>query len=471
MALLAALLALSACSGDADIIGRCEALTEPQLFLSGDNGGLGEVWWSPSVGLIGDHVWVTYVQMIDGKWLGLGRWYDTSTLVPTSEPVRLGTVDIWELQNWVRDGDALVGQVWADPAEEAITSDDGLVHLWRVTPPPMSTAVGNRVALTTYDPADDPFLLPGRWRTIDLSVFENAGFQGAIPIVATASGPLGALGAMAPCPGARFGGISVHVFGADLTAHRLPFPSELCEIGGAGVPWLFPLSANEVGLLYRHGGADDHEVRFVRLAADGTPTSMPRVVGGGENVAVAGEYAGFQPRGVRVRQHILFTERRGATGQCYTVRLTDLDGDDAEDAPWQLPCADDGGSAWGPVVTWIHQLVAVPGAAVLVWQERSNVSASGEIISDPSSYHEGVFAVMLTEDGKRGSAVMTLTTPEFTAAEGNSDGTPIFAGDTDVQVAADGNNIFATWIDTRVASAPGPPAGYHARSFRCIVDP
>jgi hypothetical protein len=77
---------------------------------------------------------------------------------------------------------------------------------------------------------------------------------------------------------------------------------------------------------------------------------------------------------------------------------------------------------------------------------------------------------MLTEEGKRGSAVMRLTTPDFTAAELDLDGTPVGASDTDVQAAADGNNIFATWIDRRSPDAPAPAAGYHARMIRCTVD-
>lgn len=471
----ALLAALSACSGDTDIIGRCIPTTDPAVLLSGSNGG-DYVWWSPSVGLIDGHVWVTYVQNIDGKWLGLGRWYDATTLAAESEPVRLGTVDIWELQNWARDGDSLVGQVWADPAEPAeISSDDGLVHLWRVTPPPDATANGQRIALTTYDPADNPFpLVPGRRRTITLSDLYAAGFQGALSVAVVGRAVVGALGAVAPCPGVAFGGVSVHSFGGDYAASRLPFPTVDCAIGGAGVPWLFPLDGDEVGLLYRHGEVDDHEVRYARLDARGQPTSSSRIVGGGENTPCCDVTGGFQPRGVRVRDHVLFTERRGDSSFCYTVRVMDLDGDDVDDAPWQLPCADDGGDGDGPVVTWIHQLVAVPGAAVLVWQERTNLfvgEAFTEDITDPARYHEGVFAVMLTEDGKRGSAVMELTTPEFTAAEVDAAGTPVFALDTDVQVAADGNEVFATWIDRRAPTAPGPLAGYHARSFRCVVDP
>jgi hypothetical protein len=117
---------------------------------------------------------------------------------------------------------------------------------------------------------------------------------------------------------------------------------------------------------------------------------------------------------------VLFTERRSS--QCYTIRVMELDG-------------------------------------------------GGGIIADPTSYREGVFAVMLTEEGKRGSAVMQLTTSDFTATEVDLDGTPVFANDTDVQAAADGNHVFATWIDRRSPDAPPPIAGYHARMIRCAVDP
>ena len=240
-------------------------------------------------------------------------------------------------------------------------------------------------------------------------------------------------------------------------------------MGQAGSPWLFAIDGIEVGLLYRHAAVEDHDVRYVRLGGDGTPRSTSRIVGGGTNAAVSSDRGGFQPRAVRVAGHVLFTERRGSDSGCYTIRVMDLDGRNAEDAPWQLPCAADGGYADGPVITWIHQLVSVPGAAVIVWYERTNVS--GGIITDPASYREGLFAVMLTEDGKRGSAMMRLTTPDFTAAGLDAAGTRVTANDTDVQVAADGNNVFATWIDRRAPDAPSPPAGYHARMVRCVVDP
>lgn len=463
-------LTLTSCSSDTDIIGHCTAVTEPGLFLSGDNGG-GYTWWSPSVGLLDDHLWGTYVQVVDGKWMGLGRWYDAATLAPTSEPVHLGTVDIWQLQNWVHDGDALVGQVWADPAEPATVvpeDEDQLVHLWRVTPPPASVSEGQRIVVTTAGPWD-PFW-PGTWfRAIGLSATYRAGFQGAVPIATTLARPIGALGVVAPCAATAGGEVSVHVFTTDLTAHRLPFPTTACGVGSASTPWLFPIDGDEVGLLYRDATVDDHEIRYVRLSSDGIPRSTTRVVGGGANVAVTDDTAGFQPRGVRVGGHILFTERRGANSECYTIRVMDLNGNDADDAPWQLPCANDGGYGDGPVVTWIHQLLSVPGAAVIVWYERTNVSSG--VITNPASYHEGVFAVMLTEEGKRGSAVMRLTTSDFTAAQVDADGTPVSANDTDVQAIADGNNIFATWIDRRSPDAPAPAAGYQARMIRCTVDP
>jgi len=450
----AALLALlSACSGDTDIIGRCEAVTEPQILLSGSN-GMEYVWWSPSVGLLDDHVWVTYVQLVDARGVAFGRWYDAQTLLPASEPVVLGTYTYWELQQWVRDGDALVGQVWADPSEPAeITSDDQLVHLWRVTPPPALSATGRRVAINTFDPADDPTRVPGPWSAISLGAVYQPGFQGAIPIAVTDSGPVGALLAVAPCSGPLFGRLSVHVFDNDVSATRVPLPTAVCDFGGVTAPWLFPIDGDEVGLLYRNAASiEDHEVRYVRLGADGTPRTTSRIVGGGANVARFSIAGGYQPRGVRVREHVLFTERRGDYDQCYTIRVMGLDGEDAEDAPWQLPCADDEDGS--PMVTWIHQLVSVPGAAVIVWGERANFDLEG---ADPTILREGVFAVMLTEDGKRGSAVMRLTDPAYT----------VFGGDTDVQVAADGNNIFATWIDLRSAEAEG----YYARMISCTVDP
>ena len=469
-AALLCVLAATGCSSDTDIVGHCESVTEPGLFLSGSNGSE-YVWWSPSVGLLDDHLWVTYFQEIDGKALGFGRWYDAATLVPTGEPVHLGTVDVWELQNWVRDGSALVGQVWSDPSEPAAIApedEDQLVHVWRVTPPPGLSADTRSVGLATAGPWDP--LWPGVWfRSLGLSALYSAGFQGAVPVAVTSMGPIGALDAVAPCEGTARGRMSIHVFGAPLLARRLPFPTEACDDGQAGTPWLFSLGDSEVGLLYRHGRVEDHQVRYIRLGPDGTPRSTSRIVGGGANAAVSDVRGGFQPRAVRVGERVLFTERRGSDAGCYTIRVVDVDGANAEDAPWQLPCADDGGYADGPVITWIHQLVSVPGAAVIVWYERTNVS--GGIITDPATYREGVFAVMLTQDGKRGSAVMRLTTPDFTAAGLDAAGTPVTANETDVQVAADSNNVFATWIDRRAPDAPSPPAGYHARMVRCVVDP
>jgi hypothetical protein len=110
-----------------------------------------------------------------------------------------------------------------------------------------------------------------------LSAFEHTGFQGALPLAFTVSGAVGALGAMAPCSGPRFGRVSIHTFSSDVIARRLPFPTEACDVGGAGTPWLFPIDDDEVGLLYRHAGAHDHEVRYVRLGPDGTPRSTSRI--------------------------------------------------------------------------------------------------------------------------------------------------------------------------------------------------
>ncbi|MCZ7687312.1 MAG: hypothetical protein M5U28_54675 [Sandaracinaceae bacterium] len=208
------------------------------------------------------------------------------------------------------------------------------------------------------------------------------------------------------------------------------------------------------GLLMRQGwavgaGPDDGLVHFARLTEEGALASQPIAVGGlPPHSSVDG---GNQPRAVAFDGRVLFTERRGSENTCHAIRVMDDDGTGAHDAPFQLPCYPWTEVQWTAErpITASVELVQVPGGALLVWTEHNHVP-SGYITRDVP-WSEGIYAVLLDRDGRRGSEVQRVSDAEATALRPTprtEDFGPVVR-ELSIAAAAEDDHVAVAWYDRR----------------------
>ena len=138
------------------------------------------------------------------------------------------------------------------------------------------------------------------------------------------------------------------------------------------------------------------------------------------------------------------------------------DGSDSERAPWQPPCVATTGYTEGEARTAWVELVEVPGGAVFIWEEAPYVGLS---LTDTDTWYEHINAVLITPEGKRGSAIVTVTAPESTAVVGTIGPSGAISSHFVGHADSDGNHVAVAWTDLR-ADAPG----LYARHLRCVVD-
>ncbi|MCZ7687313.1 MAG: hypothetical protein M5U28_54680 [Sandaracinaceae bacterium] len=411
---------------------------EPVRVVPGE-GELGGI----AVGLLDEHTLV--------EWMRPGeehlvvptiQWLD-SDLRPAGAPVELG-LGYRIPSQWVREGNALLAQVWATPTFDIEVRDDQWVHLWRAARPP---------GLPSSEPvAVDATMTPDRLYAAIYLGLPNVqeGYQGRLPLAAGVAGTLATVGVGGPQCGTE-SVLRLHGFRADFPMARTLSLEEPCDIYSLAPsnPWLFNLGP-DIGLAFRRGSAvEGGLVHYARLAGDGMVVSDPVEVGGlPPHSSVDG---GNQPRAVAFDGRVLFTERRGSENTCHAIRVMNDDGSGAADAPWQLPCY-----GWSELqrvpqrrVTASVELVAVPGGALLVWTEHSFIGST--YITRDYPWDEGVYAVLLDRDGRRGSEVFRVTDSEATAlspVERTEDYGPVLRELT-IAAAAEDDHVAVAWYDRR----------------------
>lgn len=210
-----------------------------------------------------------------------------------------------------------------------------------------------------------------------------------------------------------------------------------------------------MGLFFRT--EDWGRLYYTRLDVSLQPLADPVIVDRVEQV----DGPGFQPRAVAVPGgRVLFLALRvidgsnGDANYCFALRVMNEDGSRPHDAPWQLPCLDPS----QPWKTWSMDLMPVPGGAVLVWTQRSKTG----YVQPGDDYEEGIYAVLLTPEGKRGSEVIEVTDADATALPDFVEPATL---DWTIGSAGEGNDFAVAWSPDTRPSAPG----MYVRRFRCQV--
>ncbi len=458
--LVVAAVACAGCDDEVDIIGECtlgemKRVTEEPLL--------------PSVGLLDGRVLLSvsydvpaeYLTLRRSEWQGL--WLDQE-LEPASEPLWLGSGLIGAARaRWLRHDGALVAHTWSRPEPPPPWSED-TISLWTVTPPPDARAEALPIEIDIPPaPEDNPGV-----NGLGLGVLHQPGAETALPGAASPAGVAGVVAAIPPECGERLATYyRLHWFsGMQPQAEPIQWGDDRCELydydRAVESPWLFEGLDGRPSILFR-GGADGR-VHLLRLNEDFTIRDGPRRVGG-THVTTTDD--GFQPRAVSVPGgRVLFFERISGGNDCHMLRIMNADGTCVEDTPWQLPCMSVGRyRADRPIVTGYLELVAVPGGAVVVWGEHTN-PGSLRITSD-IDYREGIYAALLTPEGRRGSAIVEITDDAATFLE------PVprteilgpFPVKPRPSVAVEDDALVVAWPDRR-EHAPG----VYVRKLTCTVD-
>lgn len=459
-------LLVAGCASDTHIIGRCELASGARAVVADGERSLTPV--HQSVGRLGELTLVSWaeLQARDDEIFATfyARWLDDS-LQRTAEDIRLGrSPRNYHRPQWVPVDGALQAQVWVDPEEQfPPILPEYAVHHCAIEPPPEAAARCDRIQVpTSFGDGVSVFGIGG-WGT-------SAGIEASIPTAVQDGQVWGAMaGIPAECGSYLINLQRLMVFReGDESASPVFWDRPRCDPSDdtqeTSNPYLVPLGERGMGVLLRVGFLGeppaDGQVKLLTLDENAEPIGPPVDVGSDhDRTTVDG---GNQPRGVAVGGRLLFTERRGPENDCHALRVAKLDGSGAHDAPWQLPCIRRPGR-WK---TASHALLEVPGAAVLVWGERTRIDTLG--VTADTDYEERIRAVLLTPEGKRGSEIVTVTDPAATVLSSyprtEDDGPlprdfPVAAG------AGDGGEITVAWRDER-AGAPG----IYARRLRCRVD-
>jgi hypothetical protein len=336
----------------------------------------------------------------------------------------------------------LEASVWAaDPFTDE-TRDTELVRHVRFDPPPEMSVAITAPELDIITPSDRGYV--GLYA--GLATF-SVGIEGKLPAARVASSLASAFSA-APSACGYEGIVRGNVIVGGEVVPLAPTDAVCHSLIGTGLTWLFELDEATLGALFRvrPGG----RLHYVRLALDGSLLTAPVVVDG--NHVLSPLEGGYQPRAVRVGAHVLFTERRGDYNRCHAIRVMNLDGTGAGDAPWQLPCYGDERNSRDALFVPSIELLAVPGGALLVYAERPY--AISTFVTRDFPWTEAIHAVLLDGDGRRGSDVIEVTDEDATALdpiERTDDFGPI--GRTFVfgaAVAPSGRHAVVAWYDQRI---------------------
>jgi hypothetical protein len=193
--------------------------------------------------------------------------------------------------------------------------------------------------------------------------------------------------------------------------------TNLCEPDVSDA-WVGTMTAVELpggnyGVLYRPTLAVGGELRW--WVGRGADSPVPVRVG-----RVSPNTMGFagQPRGASVGDdRVIFTEREMLYDDCQILRVMSLDGLDAHDAPWQLPCSRVGrgepiGEAQPYRITERAELFRMPtsdapASVMLIYQDLPNPS-----LPDAAPGAGRLIATLVTGEGRRGSELLDVAPAE-----------------------------------------------------------
>jgi hypothetical protein len=274
------------------------------------------------------------------------------------------------------------------------------------------------------------------------------------------------------CPGWSFGTFLVS---GDMVARRLRIVD--CETNRNradrlefrnGAPRLFDAGDGTVGVLLRieqsrpsptfpidPGEDTGMELHLMYARPDGSVEMWPKRIG----EAQAGGLSlddGYLGRVAKVPGGLWLMDRDSRLGKngCHILRWVSRDGECYEDAPWQLPCASprrEGIIQEGDYQTNWVELVEVPGGAVLVWHQFRN---AGLFVDAEDAWEEGLYAVLLTPRGQRGTEVVRVTAAESTGLPEPVGTVPQVAAVMAAHAASEGSRVAVVWQDL-CQDAPG----------------
>ncbi len=400
------------------------------------------------------------------------QWFGQD-FAPETGAVVLGTGHPSSRSTLVRHGDSLEGQFYIDPTGDLpprLAVD--LAGIWRFTPgqPAEPTLIELPVSHDRYVPTWDPD--PPGISVADLS----SGNQGKMPIVVIGDQAIAGIEAIPESCGGYYANLRRNLlFTADKTQFFLP-TNDPCQIlpndSMATNIQLVPV-AGEIGVLFRLGNPGDDaitlqpvggHVHFMRVNTDLEVTLSPVLVAN-PRWGHPSLDSGYQPKAAVVTgDRILWNERHDLfnhTGNmCQRMHVMDADGSHVHDTPWQLPC--DGNR--DRYFTASSELGSLPsGDAIIAWGERNAygmLNAWGTTITSSTPWTEGIQLAMITPEGRRGSAIVSVTAPESTSlgpTPRTADRGP-FPRDYLVYMAVDGDQVVIAWDDQR----PDAPGGQDA---------
>ncbi len=212
------------------------------------------------------------------------------------------------------------------------------------------------------------------------------------------------------------------------------------------VPSVVGLGADRLGVFFHPLGATPGPTRYAVVTSDGDLVSDPITVGG-DWPRWSSTVGGWQTPAVRLGDVVLFVEGYERADYCHVVRLMNLDGSHARNAPWQLPCFED-----GTVATLSVELGTMGDVVVLAYSER-RIGDSTLYVTAGDDWFERVVLVTLTAEGRLASDPVIVTEPVSTALlpipRTESRGPPI--RDFFVSLAAMGDEPpVVAWTDLRI---------------------
>lgn len=467
IAILLCLAGAGCTSSDTDLIGRCELVTEAVRIVDEETE---PVIWSQSVGSTASFHLVQWhslrpsdsgtVAVVWLKWLA-------PDLRDATRSMEVGRSVETHPSRWAEVDGRLAGQLWADPdapPDAPPAEPEDSVRLVLATPPPDNTLELQRVVLSTTR--------QGCSACTPITLGREAGQQGVLPVAVAGDRIWGGLVSRPPACGENYVNHNrLFLFNdRDGDASTVRWGDDMCPDVTSeytvSVPYLFHLGGGDLGCVLRTGGFGiprgpaDGRVRLLRLDSNGRLTGGPFSIGKAETRAAPNE-GGQQPRAVSLPEgRVLFSELRGRGNDCQGLRIVDDDGTGAHDAPWQLPCERDP-SEWK---TSSIELVEVPGAAVVVWAERTRYDGW---LAASRPYVERVRAVLLTPEGRRGSEVITVTDDSATVLDDieRTESFGPYPRDFDIAAAGRGNDVLVSWGDRRDGRDT-----IFARRIRCTTD-
>jgi hypothetical protein len=476
---VAAVALVGGCSARAvEIIGRCEAREARRVEVP-----LGV----PSVGLDGELVFVSVGSWTsDPVWRndfggegseGVGVWVDLEGR-RVGEAIDLGASRRTPIvrTEWARlPGGGVTGVTTWQPERDPGVSLQDLWYRWSV---PRSGA-----GEATFRGLRSDSIRGGEeWWVPDLAGRRSSSYLDAVWSTVVVGGE--AVSALTEEPtGCDGWGWGTFLVGGDMVARQLPVVDCLTNRGRAGrdfrngAPRLFDAGDGTVGVLLRIEQAEPSDatveddsamaLQLMYARPDGSVVRAPRRIGKSQAGGLSLD-DGYLARVAKVPGGLLVMDRDSAVGVngCHRLLWVSRDGECVEDAPWQLPCMrrrnPRGTVEEGDFDTRWVELLEVPGGAVLVWHQFRN---PGLFVTRDDPWEEGLYAVLLTRRGQRGSEVVRVTLPESTGLQFPVGAIRQPAAVMVAHAASEGPRVAVVWQDLR-RDAPG----VYLRTLECTVD-